>query len=187
MDQKGRTWLPLVHIKLCFYAVNMNCFCIIDGLLRYQETIERQLEVWMRGAWEIIWVMPSVSPSLSIPLSVLHTDNNGCTFDLQLAGTNRCSNLQTAATQKPRVDRNIKSLQNCSIFDENIATCCIHVSIVLRTRKGHRQLYQTSHPISYTAPWLRRLIQNSVQSPSTKNITFRGRTSFSLSVFFLFF
>ena len=78
-------------------------------------------------------------------------------------------------------DRNIK---NCSIFDEKIATCCIHVSIVLRTQKAIDSFTKPSHPVSLytTTPWLRRMI--SVQCPSTKNIIFLGQTSFSRSVFY---
>ena len=77
-------------------------------------------------------------------------------------------------------DRNIK---NWSIFDEKIATCCIHVSIVLRTQKAIDSFTKPSHPVSLytTTPWLRRMI--SVQCLSTKNIIFLGETSISRSVF----
>ena len=134
---KGQNLLTPEHIL--FLSKFMNGFCIS---MKYQETVERQLEEMREKLYRSC--LHHLHRCSSHCLHYIQ-NNNGCTFDLQLAGTNRGSNLQTAATQKPHVDRNIK---NCSIFDEKIATCCIHVSIVLRTQKAIDSFTKPSHPIS---------------------------------------
>ena len=165
-------WAYIISIKV--YERLLHTIDEVSG--------DRWAPIGRDAAWEIIQVMPSLSPPLFIPLSALHTEQQWMYIWLTVGrGTNRGSNLQTATTQKPHVDRNIK---NCSIFDEKIATCCIHVSIVLRTQKAIDSFTKPSHPVSLytTTPWLRRMI--SVQCPSTKNIIFLGQTSFSRSVFY---
>ena len=116
----------------------MNGFCILS--MKYQETVERQLEDMRR---EKLYRSCLRCLHRCSSHCLHYIQNNGCTFDLRLAGTNRGSNLQTAATQKPHVRSEHKKLVHFWWEDRNVLYTRVYSSPY---SKSHRQLYQTKSP-----------------------------------------